>query len=391
MIRLLTVFFFSIFFSFYNITNAAEIHIDFYGESIGIEYDPVMVATYKGGLLNEQDIEKAYKILEERDFSIFLHSLRNARLNYHLNDWLYSKLMFEVLEKTCKGRSDRFRNMLVWITLAKSGFDARATFTRSELYVNVATREEVFESPMYDDRGKSFANLSVLLEKGRDVVVVYGVKHIPNTGGRDFSFKLEHKPRLQSRIQRFSYEFDFKGERKRLFADVNRTFIDIMEEYPNFDEIDYVTTPFSDALRNSLLPELKREIRGMGEKEKMEFLVTFTRLGLTYGSDKKTFGNKNRPLTAEEALYYPAVDCEDKVAVIYNLVKELTPNRAVVLALPDHLSFAVELSQPFGVTYRYKGKQYTICDPTGPESTCEIGIFPENRNIRRAEVLGELK
>ncbi len=385
-------FFFTLLFAFYGFQNASasSVSVDFYGEIISLEYDEKMVSSYNKSLLDEQAIETAFIELNERPTSRFISSVLDARAKYNLNDWLQTKLMFDALELICPSRSDRFVNMMTWVVLVHSGFDARATFTRSTIYVNVATQEEVFESPMYDYKGKSFANLTVLLRKGKFISVVNGVAFTPNHLGKDFSFSLQQLPELTPIVKTMIYDFEFKGKKQRISAKIDKTMVDMMKEYPKFDEVYYVTTPFSKVLRESILPELESAILGFTDKEKLEFLVTFTRTALKYGSDKKGFGTQNRPLTAEEALFYPLVDCEDKVAVIYNLVKELTPLNGVILALPNHLTFAVGLHQPVGKTYRHKGQKYTICDPTGPENTCEIGIFPNITDLSRAEVLGEI-
>ncbi len=372
-------------------TLAVDVSLDFYGEYVSLSYDDKMIEAYSGSLLEEQNIKVAYSIFQERPIAIFLESLESSRIKYGLNDWLYTKLLHDSLEKICGSRSSRFKNMLKWVVLANSGYDVRATYTRSNLYINVATQEEVFESPMYEDRGKKFANLSVLLDKGRFVSMVYGVDLIPNPDGKNFSFRLGEHPNFKSDIQEINYEFNYKGEKENLSAQVDKTFINMMKEYPKFDEIDYVTTPFSSSLKSSLIPKLKEKLLELPDKEQIEFLVAFTRSALEYASDRKSFGTKNRPLTAEEALYYPTVDCEDKVAVIYNLVKELTSLKAVVIAMPNHLTFGVDLGKPIGTTYRYRGKRFTICDPTGPENSCEIGVFPDNKQLRMAEVLGELR
>ncbi len=389
MLKVLNTFFCFLIIS--SLANGQQIIVDFYGESILIKYEKELFDNYSGSLLKEPGIEKAYKSLSQRSATTFIKSVQAAKNKYQLNDWLYAKLIHKSLEKINTNRSNRFIDMMTWVILVKEGYDARATFTKSTIYVNVATKEEVFESPMYDDKGKSFANLTYLLANGRMVNMVYGVKFVPNKYGKDFSFKLNNFPKFSEKKENITYKFDFKGKQELLSASIDKTFITLMKDYPKFDEIDYVKTPLSSAIKTSLIPSLKKRISNFSDIEKMEYLVTFTRRALTYGSDKRNFGKNNRPLTAEEALYYPSVDCEDKVAVIYNLVKELTPLKAVVIAMPNHLSFGVDLKAAKGKSYRHRGKNYIICDPTGPENTCQIGIFPKEYQLRSARVLGELK
>ena len=369
---------------------ASTVTVDFYSERITVNYDAKLISSYSNSLAKEDDIVAFYKNLEKRPYQSLLSSLKKAKSQYQLNDWLYYQLLEKSLDKICQSRSDRFQGVMSWLVMTKSGYDARATFTKSDFYVNVATKEEVFESPMFVVNGESFANLSAIHRQGRMIKMVYGVKYAPNNAGKHFSFSLDKHPKLKPVEQRFVYSFDYKDKIVEMVAKVDKTIVDVMKDYPKFDEIYFVRAPFSKSTKSSLLPALKKAMIGMGEQEQMEFLVAFTRGGLRYGSDRRNFGKTNRPLTAEEALFYPAVDCEDKVAVIYNLVKELTALKAVVLAMPEHLSFAVDLKQPVGKTIQHRGKKYTICDPTGPENTNEIGVFPFDEELRQGEILGEL-
>lgn len=380
---------FTFFTSWFPLT-AGTISVDFYSEKITLEYDKEMVAKYDGYLSKEKEMVDFYKVLEKRPYQSYLQSLQKAKTRYQLNDWLYYRLLEKSLDKICQSRSDRFQGVLSWFMMTKSNYDARATFTRSAFYVNVATREDVFESPMFDINGETFANISAILTKGKMSRSVYAIAYAPNKNGKDFSFALNVHPDLKAQEKRLVYSFDYHGKPVELVAKIDKTLINIMAEYPKFDEMYFVSTPLSDVAKSSLLPAFKKELAGKSEQEKIEFFVAFTRGALKYGSDKKGFGDKNKPLIAEEALFYPLVDCEDKVAVLYNLVKELTSLKGVVLAMPDHLSFAVDLRQPIGKTFRHRGKKYTVCDPTGPEDSSEIGVFPNDRDLRRGEVLGEL-
>lgn len=370
--------------------SANTVSIDFYNDWITLEYNATLFANYGGDISNEEEMIRFFKELEKREHQTFVASLKRNVKEYRLNDWLTYRLVEKTLDELCRSRSDRYQGVFSWFIMSELGYDARATFTKRDFYVNVATKEQVFESPMFEVKGESFANLSVILRKGKTVRMVYGVEYAPTPNGKDFSFALNELPLLQAKKKNYNYRFEHKGKKYNIAAQVDRTLVDIMQEYPKFDEMYFVQTPLSESTKKTLLPALKREMIGMSNSEKMEFLVAFTRRGLKYGSDRRSFGDSNKPLIAEETLFYPSVDCEDKVAVMYNLVKELTNLDAIVLAMPEHLSFAVKLSTPIGKIYRHKGRKYTICDPTGPENTSEIGVFPFDAELRKGEVLGEL-
>ncbi len=363
--------------------------LDFYGTPISFQYESGFGKISEMSLRDGGQIEKSYVLFKKTPYRSFLQSMQAAKQEYALNDWLYFKLMHDSVKKIHPRKTERFRNALLWFLLAESGYDARVTFNRSKLFVNVASDERVFESPMYEDRGRMFINLSAIVSPGPKFNSLSAVLYTPRKTGKKFKFSLNQLPSLESRAFDKSWVFDFKGKEYKLSAVLDETFIDLMREYPKFDEFSYVTAPLSKSAKETLLPQLSTAMKGMDKYEAMEFLVSFTRFALQYGSDKKAFGS-SKPLSAEEALFYPTIDCEDKVAVIYNLVKELTDLQAVVIALPEHLSFAVDLGKPVGKPFRYKGKSFTVCDPTGPENTSEIGYFPPKLRIQSGEVMGRL-
>lgn len=370
--------------------DAASITVDFYGHPTPLDYHPALVADYEGDLSAEEGITTFCKALGERPYQSLLASLDKAKNQYQLNDWLYFKLMDKALDRICQHHTDRYQGVMEWFLLARSGYDARATYTDGEFHVNARTMERVFDSPMYEDGGKRFANLSTLLRAQAFSPRVYIVEYTPNPDGKDFSFRLDPLPRLQPNSSPMLWIFNFKGQEIKISGEIDYAFVDMMREYPKFDEMEYIRTPFSRMARESVLPQIQQATRGMTEQERMEFLVAFTRSGLNYGEDRDNFGG-SRPLTAEEALFYPSVDCEDKVAVIYNLVKELTDLPAVVVAMPGHLSFGVRLPATVGKSIWHKGQEYTICDPTGPSNSHQIGIFPHEQHLRQGEILGELR
>jgi hypothetical protein len=61
---------------------------------------------------------------------------------------------------------------------------------------------------------------------------------------------------------------------------------------------------------------------------------------------------------------YHYSDCDDRVALFYYLVKEIYNLPMIALLYPTHVTMAVPFDKPVGAPVLYKGKKYSICEPT---------------------------
>ena len=90
----------------------------------------------------------------------------------------------------------------------------------------------------------------------------------------------------------------------------------------------------------------------------------------------------DRAFFAEETLYYPKCDCEDRAIFYHFLVSNLLRNDVHLVHYPNHECNAVNFSQKLNADYyMYQGKQYVICDPTYIGAS--IGMcMPDFKNVK---------
>lgn len=100
--------------------------------------------------------------------------------------------------------------------------------------------------------------------------------------------------------------------------------------------------------------------------------MRFTRYAFLFEKDTEIFGNEKR-LSPEETLLYEQSDCEDRAALFFYLVKEIYNLPMIVLVYPRHVTIAVQLDKPVGNPIVYKGKKYSICEPTPQKQDLRIG------------------
>ena len=110
--------------------------------------------------------------------------------------------------------------------------------------------------------------------------------------------------------------------------------------------------------------DLMSAISGLSQKEAVEQLLNFVQTGFAYEYDDKVLGH-DRAFFAEETLYYPFCDCEDRSILFSRIVRDLLHLNVVLIYYPGHLASAVEFTSAVkGDNIQVGGRRYVICDPT---------------------------
>ncbi len=135
-----------------------------------------------------------------------------------------------------------------------------------------------------------------------------------------------------------------------------------------------------DWIDQTILPELKKILAGKSKRESINILLKFVQTAFEYKTDDQQFG-REKFLFTEETLYYPYSDCEDRSVLFAYLVERLTKLDVVMLDFPGHIAVAVDMggSENTGAVVSYKGKNYSVTDPTYINATAGM-IMPQYKN-----------
>lgn len=126
----------------------------------------------------------------------------------------------------------------------------------------------------------------------------------------------------------------------------------------------YAQTPLDDDVRTQVYPQLETVIKGMSKPMAVGRLLNLLQTGLKYEYDNKVWG-RDRAFFAEETLYYPYCDCEDRAILLSRLIKDLLGLQTILVYYPGHLAMAVAFNEYVNGDYiSYQGKRFVICDPT---------------------------
>ncbi|MEM9928464.1 MAG: hypothetical protein AAF840_01470 [Bacteroidota bacterium] len=369
--------------------NYNRFELPFYAQDIRVVYDPAMVINDPGPLTNTS-IRNAYRQVLRKPHRVLLNSLLEAKQRYELNDFLFYKLARTSLKVVYSNADRNAREITLFRMLIDAGFDARLTFRGNEVFVNVYTKEDLFEVPIIDAGGRPYANLSCLDGgcNGRQRLYIFDEQ--PNPHGRSFGFQLRKWPALGVQPTVKAMRFNYHGVQRSMEVTFDQTMIDIMRDYPFIHEYCYLETPLSPTLRKSLLPQLRRYLEPLDERGRIELLASFTRSAFNYKEDNEYFGH-SKPMVPEELFGYSFSDCEDRSALFFALVRDLLNLPMAVVAYDDHLTIAVGSDALRGDGFTYAGQRYVFCDPTGPKDSSRVGQIPPGYENKKFQIIGTYK
>ena len=107
-----------------------------------------------------------------------------------------------------------------------------------------------------------------------------------------------------------------------------------------------------------------KAIAGRSQLEAVQALTYFVQTALEYEFDNKVWGY-DRLFYAEETLFYPYADSEDRAILLSRLVRDLVGLEAMIFYYPGHLALGVHFDEDIeGTHVIYNGDRFVLCDPT---------------------------
>ncbi|MEZ4687469.1 MAG: hypothetical protein R3B47_15815 [Bacteroidia bacterium] len=212
---------------------------------------------------------------------------------------------------------------------------------------------------------------------------VFNGKHPEAT--RILDLDIHRSPRLKPRLETKNFQFVHQGKQISVPVTFDKSLIYFYKTMPFFDLDVYMQAPLSESAMASIKRGLEPELRGLSEQEQVGLILAFVQKAFAYKTDQQQFGGE-RYLFAEETLYYPYSDCEDRSVAFCTTGKRLTDRDVVDMIFPGHAATAVHFSRKVeGDRITYNGKTWTICDPT--YINADIGmLLPDARN-KQARVI----
>ncbi len=333
--------------------------------------------------LSENAIADAWKQLSDSKYDITVSTALNARKANALCDWAYMK-MLETATKKQYGKTNEAVLAQAFL-MTQSGYRIRLGMNDKKLYMLVASQYDIFSLDYYQLGGTKFYNIS------GDKNVSMKITQANYSKEKSLSLQMTQLPQLSSEPTPKRTLTSKKGVTSSV--SVNKNMIDFFSTYPqacfNGDQTTrwaaYANTPIEKTVKDMLYPSLKKTITGMSERDAVGIILNWVQTAFEYEYDDKVWGG-DRAFFAQETLYYPYCDCEDRAILFSRLVRDLVGLDVVLLYYPGHLATAVAFSSEVNGDYlTYKNRKYIVCDPT--YINAGVGRTMPGMNNKEAQVI----
>lgn len=343
---------------------APVVAFKFYGTTCNIPFNTTVIPHINQ--VNENAVADAIdKISKYSDFENTLAACLKLRKDMQLSDWAYLQMLEAFATQSCGGYNNS-AVLLQGLLYALSGYRMRFGADSSHLYLFYASQHEIYKVSYYKIDGDNYYPYKLTPSQSAYI----SRAAMPNeqalslyiTGAQRFEFDPTSKRQIVSR--------DYKGF--SLPVSVSKNDIAFYNTYPS-SEVGgnfmtrwamYANTPLHPDVRLQILASLQPQLKGMSKKEAAERLLNLVQTGLVYEYDDKVWGG-DRAFFAEESLYYPYCDCEDRSILFTRLVRELLGLKCMLIYYPGHLASAVCFDEPVSGDYiEYNGKRFVVCDAT---------------------------
>ncbi len=362
-----------------------SLHIDFYGYKVEFVPDQSFLIKMSSNP-DKEEISNFLQQLGNSDYQNCISSLLNYKKSERPDDWLFYQLIRQITQEISPKSENYIRYTLYkYFLMAKSGYDVMLSTSEGKLLFYVQSDENIYNIPYRTKNGRNYICLNfhdykyIDIEKEKFAEIANeGIK-----GNKSFSYKITRLPEfpkeeyIEKEINFNYYQSDYQIKVK-----LNPLVKKIFNNYPVVDYADYLNIPLSTITYQSLIPILKKELKGMSVRDGVDYLMRFTRYSFSYETDTKNFGKEKR-LSPEQTLLYDKSDCDDRVALCYYLIKEIYDIPMIVVSFPNHVTLAIALDKPVGKPLIYNGIKYSFCEPTPQKEDLPIGsTLPELRNIQ---------
>lgn len=286
-----------------------------------------------------------------------------ARIRYNLSDWAYLLFLDRMAQKYCNNPNDA--TFLTAFIFCQSGYQMRMGVEGNSLRMLYGSRHRIYNKPFFTFDGINFYPFN----SNSTGLKVCNAKF---EGETPMSLIIENEQLLGTTL---SKPREIKSSRyKEMTAEsqVPEQLISFYDTYPSSDIggnimtrwAMYANVPLAQKSREVLYPGLKAALEGSTQYEKVSKLLNWVQTGFVYEYDETVWGH-DRAFFAEETLYYPYADCEDRAILFSRLVRDLVGLDVALVYYPGHLATVVAFTDEVsGDAMMIDGRRFVVCDPT---------------------------
>lgn len=316
----------------------------------------------------ENNVAEMVEVMLTDKFDNLLRDCISIRDSYQLCDWAYYELLKAVGQALCPDSQDAATVAAAFL-LAQTGYKMRMAIIGEHVCLFVASEQSVYNRLTLNIDGTTFVSL--------DPIGAAKSAYICNTDlyeeSQPLTLRFSQQPRLDlhtttsRRIASRRYP-DFAVD-----TQVNKATLDFYATYPEV-YVDgqfmsrwntYANAPASEEIVNNLYPALRKLTEEMSKTDAAERILNWVQTGFDYKKDEDVWGH-DRVFFAEETLFYPFCDCEDRAVLYTRIIRDVLGLQCALVYYPNHMACAVHFDDDttLGDFFEHEGKKYVIADPT---------------------------
>ena len=335
----------------------------FYGTPMKVRWGNAKQFKLKG--TSKKDISDAFLELTSKGYTNLVHDCLELRKEYKLCDWAYYKMLQTISEQAC-GKGTNEAIFLQGVLLNQSGYQIRfALEDNSKLHIMSRMDGFPYDKGYLTADGKLFFLMDGCKAKNMTVCdAAYPGEQMMSLGVPE---QPELKKNLSDNRTVISRFVNVKADMQ-----MNKNLMDFYTDYPtSYDGKDmmtrwayYANTPVAQEVKDKVYPQLRQQLGTLPKLRAANMLLNWVQMGLTYAYDEKVWGH-DRAFFAEESLFYPFCDCEDRSILFSHLIRDLLDLDVVLVYYPGHLYTAVCFNEDVTGDYiMVNGRKFTVADPT---------------------------
>lgn len=327
----------------------------------------------------------AWEILSNGEYDATLYDCLQLRESMQLCDWAYLLLLYEFSANVFQAANNEATLLCSWL-YCQSGYQMRLAQDDDQLHLLYASKHAIYGQAYFQLDGY---NYYTLLPSSDNIQICTAAFE----NEQALSLQVPTYPQLSTV---YSAPRKLQSERystMQVSTQTNRNLIEFYNTYPS-SELDsnpltrwamYANTPLSDEIMRNIYPALAQQLKGKTYRQAVEMLLNFVQTAFVYEYDDKVWGG-DRAFFAEETLYYPYADCEDRSIFFSRLVRDLLGLPVILVYYPGHLATAVAFPETEQGDYiMLNGQRFTICDPT--YIGAPVGATMPDMNNQTAQVI----
>lgn len=341
---------------------------------------------------SEESVANVWEKCAGVEFDNAVYDCLHLRDQYQLCDWAYLDMLKE-LGYAFFGKGTNEATLLTAFLFCQSGYKMRmARSDKNRLYLLYTSEHYIYGQNYFVVGSDCYYPVDCNEEMNLQICRAAFPKEQP------MSLFVNKMPRYdvtksKPRTLQSSRYNDVKAT-----VSVNKNLIAFYDSYPRTgSELNdnfmtrwaiYANTPLAEDVKTELYPVLQRVVEGLSEKDAVDRLLNLVQTGLEYEYDDKVWGG-DRAFFAEESLFYPYADCEDRSILLSRLVRDLLGLKVVLVYYPGHLATAVCFNEEVSGDYiQAEGRKFVVCDPTYIGGTVGRSM-PSCRNLETSVILLE--